>query len=69
MQFGIIYEHQIGRPWEDDTDVRLIHDALQQIELADQLGIQYAWEVEHHFRQFADDRAAGRRDASLGIVG
>jgi alkanesulfonate monooxygenase SsuD/methylene tetrahydromethanopterin reductase-like flavin-dependent oxidoreductase (luciferase family) len=49
MKFGIFYEHQIGRPWEDDTDVRLIHDALEQIELADQLGIQYAWEVEHHF--------------------
>jgi len=49
MKFGIFYEHQIGRPWEDDTDRRLIHDALEQIELADQLGIQYAWEVEHHF--------------------
>jgi alkanesulfonate monooxygenase SsuD/methylene tetrahydromethanopterin reductase-like flavin-dependent oxidoreductase (luciferase family) len=49
MKFGIFYEHQIGRPWEDDTDVRLIHEALEQIELADRLGIQYAWEVEHHF--------------------
>ena len=28
MKFGIFYEHQIGRPWEHDTDVRLIHDAL-----------------------------------------
>jgi alkanesulfonate monooxygenase SsuD/methylene tetrahydromethanopterin reductase-like flavin-dependent oxidoreductase (luciferase family) len=49
MKFGVFYEHQIGRPWEDDTDVRLIQDALEQIELADRLGIQYAWEVEHHF--------------------
>src|SRR5258706_12056028 len=49
MKFGIFYEHQIGRPWEDDTDRQLIQDALDQIELADQLGIQYAWEVEHHF--------------------
>jgi alkanesulfonate monooxygenase SsuD/methylene tetrahydromethanopterin reductase-like flavin-dependent oxidoreductase (luciferase family) len=49
VKFGIFYEHQIGRPWEDDTDVRLIQDALEQIELADRLGIQYAWEVEHHF--------------------
>jgi alkanesulfonate monooxygenase SsuD/methylene tetrahydromethanopterin reductase-like flavin-dependent oxidoreductase (luciferase family) len=49
VKFGIFYEHQIGRPWEDDTDVRLIRDALEQIELADRLGIQYAWEVEHHF--------------------
>src|SRR4030088_2613744 len=49
MKFGIFYEHQIGRPWDNDTDRRLIHDALEQIELADQLGFQYAWEVEHHF--------------------
>src|SRR4030088_3777188 len=49
MKFGIFYEHQIGRPWDNDTDRRLIHDALEQIELADRLGIQYAWEVEHHF--------------------
>src|SRR5215510_13109879 len=49
MKFGIFFEHQIGRPWEDDTDVRLIRDALEQVELADRLGIDYAWEVEHHF--------------------
>ncbi len=24
MKFGIFYEHQIGRPWDDDTDHRLI---------------------------------------------
>ena len=28
---------------------RLIADALDQIELADRVGIQYLWEVEHHF--------------------
>ncbi len=49
MQFGIFYEHQIGRPWEAGSDRRLIHDALEQVELADSLGIQYVWEVEHHF--------------------
>ena len=27
----------------------LIQDALDQVELADKLGIQYVWEVEHHF--------------------
>jgi alkanesulfonate monooxygenase SsuD/methylene tetrahydromethanopterin reductase-like flavin-dependent oxidoreductase (luciferase family) len=49
MKFGIFYEHQIGRPWEDDTEQSLINDALEQVELADRLGIQYVWEVEHHF--------------------
>lgn len=49
MKFGIFYEHQIGRPWNADTDRQLIQDALDQVELADSLGIQYVWEVEHHF--------------------
>ncbi len=49
MKFGIFYEHQVGRPWDDSTESDLIRNALDQVELADQLGIQYAWEVEHHF--------------------
>ncbi len=49
MKFGIFYEHQMGRPWEENHEQRLVQNALEQIELADSLGIQYAWEVEHHF--------------------
>jgi alkanesulfonate monooxygenase SsuD/methylene tetrahydromethanopterin reductase-like flavin-dependent oxidoreductase (luciferase family) len=49
MKFGIFYEHQIGRPWDDGTELQLIQDALDQVEFADSLGIQYVWEVEHHF--------------------
>lgn len=49
MKFGIFYEHQLPRPWEEDSERRLIQDALEQVELADRLGIDYVWEVEHHF--------------------
>src|SRR5215470_6419783 len=49
MKFGIFYEHQLPRPWAADSEHRLIQNALDQIELADQLGYDYAWEVEHHF--------------------
>ena len=49
MQFGIFYEHQIPRPWRDGDELQLFQDALDQVELADRLGIDYAWEVEHHF--------------------
>src|SRR5258705_9861572 len=49
MQFGIFYEHQLPRPWQEDSEARLIREALAQVELADRLGIDYAWEVEHHF--------------------
>ena len=45
----MFYEHQIGRPWEEDTERQLIQDALDQVELADSLGFNHVWEVEHHF--------------------
>jgi alkanesulfonate monooxygenase SsuD/methylene tetrahydromethanopterin reductase-like flavin-dependent oxidoreductase (luciferase family) len=49
MEFGIFYEHQLPRPWNEGDEEQLIQDALDQVELADELGIDYAWEVEHHF--------------------
>src|SRR4051794_20046017 len=49
MKFGIFYEHQLPRPWNDGDEHRLLKDALDQVELADRLGIDYVWEVEHHF--------------------
>src|SRR2546425_8776317 len=49
MRFGIFYEHQLPRPWAPDSEYRLLLDSLEQIELADRLGYDYAWEVEHHF--------------------
>ena len=49
MKFGIFYEHQLPRPWSDGDDQRLFQEALDQVELADKLGIDFAWEVEHHF--------------------
>src|SRR5436853_5108077 len=49
MRFGIFYEHQQPRPWGDGSTERLLNDALDQVELADRLGFDYVWEVEHHF--------------------
>ncbi len=54
MKFGIFYELQNPRPhdsmrWARDSDMNLLHNALEQVELADRLGYDYAWEVEHHF--------------------
>ena len=49
MKFGIFYEHQLPRPWADDGEHKLFKDTLDQIELADRLGYDYVWEVEHHF--------------------
>jgi alkanesulfonate monooxygenase SsuD/methylene tetrahydromethanopterin reductase-like flavin-dependent oxidoreductase (luciferase family) len=49
MKFGIFYEHQLPRPWDGDAEEKLLNNALEQVELADRLGFDYVWEVEHHF--------------------
>ncbi len=49
MKFGVFYEHQLPRPWSPDDEHRLLHEALDQVVLADELGFDHAWEVEHHF--------------------
>ena len=49
MKFGVFYEHQLPRPWNEDSEHALLKQSLTQIELADKLGYDYAWEVEHHF--------------------
>ena len=49
MRFGVFYELQLPKPWLPGDEARLFHEALDQVELADRLGFDYAWEVEHHF--------------------
>ncbi len=49
MKFGIFYELQLPRPWTETSEYDLLHQALGQMELADRLGYDYAWMVEHHF--------------------
>lgn len=51
MKFGIFYEHQLPREWEESSEHTLIKQSLDEIELADKLGFDYAWEVEHHFME------------------
>jgi alkanesulfonate monooxygenase SsuD/methylene tetrahydromethanopterin reductase-like flavin-dependent oxidoreductase (luciferase family) len=49
VRFGLFYEHQLPRPWHEDSERRLIEEALDQVQLADSLGYDCAWAVEHHF--------------------
>ena len=49
MRFGVFYELQLPRPWKKGDEHALFHQALDQVALADRLGFDYAWEVEHHF--------------------
>src|SRR5687768_4019577 len=49
MRCGMFYEHQLPRPWTVDSELRLCQHALDQVGLGDKLGIDSAWEAEHHF--------------------
>src|ERR1700721_2230483 len=49
MKFGVFYEHQLPRPWTETSEYDLFQTPLSQVELADKLGYDYMWEVEHHF--------------------
>src|SRR5271157_1002579 len=49
MKFGVFYEHQLPRPWTANSEYELFQNSLSQVELADRLGYDYMWEVEHHF--------------------
>lgn len=54
MKFGLFYELQLPKPagqpqWDEDDEHKIYHDMLDQVELADSLGFDYVFEVEHHF--------------------
>ncbi|MGB3809148.1 MAG: LLM class flavin-dependent oxidoreductase [Parvibaculum sp.] len=49
MKFGVFYELQLPKPWLPGDEEKLFHEALDQVVLADKLGYDHAWEVEHHF--------------------
>src|SRR3954464_3965346 len=66
MRFGIFYEHQLPRPWGEHAEHRLLHDALEQIEIADRVGFDAVWEVEHHFLEEYSHSSAS--DVFLGAA-
>jgi alkanesulfonate monooxygenase SsuD/methylene tetrahydromethanopterin reductase-like flavin-dependent oxidoreductase (luciferase family) len=49
VRFGLFYEHQLPRAPGQPDEATLLANALEQVELADRLGIDHVWEVEHHF--------------------
>jgi alkanesulfonate monooxygenase SsuD/methylene tetrahydromethanopterin reductase-like flavin-dependent oxidoreductase (luciferase family) len=49
MKFGIFYELSVPRPWSRESERTVYKNALEQVKLADELGFDYVWAVEHHF--------------------
>jgi alkanesulfonate monooxygenase SsuD/methylene tetrahydromethanopterin reductase-like flavin-dependent oxidoreductase (luciferase family) len=48
MNFGLLYEIQIPRPWTPGIERQYYRDVIDQIVLAEQLGWEHVWAVEHH---------------------
>jgi alkanesulfonate monooxygenase SsuD/methylene tetrahydromethanopterin reductase-like flavin-dependent oxidoreductase (luciferase family) len=66
MKFDLLYELQMPKPHDERSEWRCYHEALEQIELADRLGYDTVWEVEHHFlTEFAHSSAP---EVFLGAV-
>jgi alkanesulfonate monooxygenase SsuD/methylene tetrahydromethanopterin reductase-like flavin-dependent oxidoreductase (luciferase family) len=49
LEFGLFLELSVPRPWTQDSERQVYENALEQVRLADQLGFDYVWAVEHHF--------------------
>src|ERR1700689_3859794 len=49
MEFGLFMELSVPRPWTPDSERQVYENALEQVRLADELGFDYIWAVEHHF--------------------
>jgi alkanesulfonate monooxygenase SsuD/methylene tetrahydromethanopterin reductase-like flavin-dependent oxidoreductase (luciferase family) len=49
MQFGLFYELSVPRPWTREAERTVYNNALEQVKLADTLGFDQVWAVEHHF--------------------
>jgi alkanesulfonate monooxygenase SsuD/methylene tetrahydromethanopterin reductase-like flavin-dependent oxidoreductase (luciferase family) len=49
MRFGIFFELSTPRPFTGGVERRVYEHALEQARLADELGFDWVWAVEHHF--------------------
>ena len=49
MKFGLFYEISIPRPWTPEKERTVYNNCLEQVKLADELGFDHVWAVEHHF--------------------
>ena len=49
MKFGMFYEIQVPKPWHEDSEFDIYQQVLDQVQLADAVGYDSFWTVEHHF--------------------
>ncbi|MEX2226369.1 MAG: LLM class flavin-dependent oxidoreductase [Dehalococcoidia bacterium] len=49
MKFGLLYEIEKTQPWGERGQQGVFAEALEQIKLAEEVGFDCVWCVEHHF--------------------
>lgn len=50
MKYGLLWEMQLGpRPWAPNAEYDHYWEAIEQAKLAERVGFDYLWHVEHHF--------------------
>ncbi|HVN39895.1 MAG TPA: LLM class flavin-dependent oxidoreductase [Myxococcota bacterium] len=49
MRFGLFFEMSVPRPFGPGVEPAVFLNALEQARLADELGFDWVWAVEHHF--------------------
>ena len=50
MKIDLLYEIQMPEPWDgEDYESRKFWETMEQLELADRVGFNTVWMVEHHF--------------------
>jgi alkanesulfonate monooxygenase SsuD/methylene tetrahydromethanopterin reductase-like flavin-dependent oxidoreductase (luciferase family) len=66
LDFGLLYDLVVPRPWGPTTELDRFQAAIDQMVAADQNNFTHVWMVEHHFlEEYAHSSAP---DAVLGAV-
>ncbi|MCE2392796.1 MAG: LLM class flavin-dependent oxidoreductase [Proteobacteria bacterium] len=58
FKFDLLFEVEVPRPWTEGKEAAKFHQAIEQAVLADRMGFDTVWIVEHHFlKEFAHSSA------------
>ncbi|MHB1785024.1 MAG: LLM class flavin-dependent oxidoreductase [Acidimicrobiales bacterium] len=49
MKFGLLDEIEVLRPWGETSQSDAFWEAIEQIQVAEEVGFDHVWSVEHHF--------------------
>jgi luciferase family oxidoreductase group 1 len=49
MQFGMMYEIPVPKPWQARSEYEAYQQVVTQVQLAEAMGFTSCWTVEHHF--------------------